>query len=86
MNAGDRCGACVFICNHKEENMVLNTSKSMLDKIAWLNKQEDITKFSKLQLQKFLFLYEMFQFVEKKDSDFTYLKAYKNGPVFSNFT
>lgn len=85
MNAGDRCGACVFICNHKEENMVLNTSKSMLDKIAWLNKQEDITKFSKLQLQKFLFLYEMFQFVEKKDSDFTYLKAYKNGPVFSNF-
>ena len=45
MNAGDRCGACVFICNHKEENMVLNTSKSMLDKIAWLNKKEDITKF-----------------------------------------
>lgn len=74
-----------FFCNDKEETMVLNTSTSMLDKIAWLNQQEDIAKFSKLQLQKFLFLYEMFQFAEKKPSDFTYLKAYKNGPVFSNF-
>ena len=74
-----------FFCNDKEETMVLNTSTSMLDKIAWLNQQEDIAKFSKLQLQKFLFLYEMFQFAEKKDSDFTCLKAYKNGPVFSNF-
>ena len=85
MNAGDRCGTYVFLCNDKEETMVLNTSNSMLDKIAWLNQQEDIAKFSKLQLQKFLFLYEMFQFAEKKDSDFSYLKAYKNGPVFSNF-
>ena len=85
MNVGDRCGTYVFLCNDKEETMVLNTSNSMLDKIAWLNKQEDIAKFSKLQLQKFLFLYEMFQFAEKKDSDFSYLKAYKNGPVFSNF-
>ena len=75
----------MFFCNDKEETMVLNTSTSMLDKIAWLNQQEDIAKFSKLQLQKFLFLYEMFQFAEKKTSDFTYLKAYKNGPVFSNF-
>lgn len=85
MNVGDRCGTYVFLCNDKEETMVLNTSNSMLDKIAWLNQQEDIAKFSKLQLQKFLFLYEMFQFAEKKDSDFSYLKAYKNGPVFSNF-
>ena len=84
MNIGDRC-VLMFFCNDKEETMVLNTSTSMLDKIAWLHQQEDIAKFSKLQLQKFLFLYEMFQFAEKKPSDFTYLKAYKNGPVFSNF-
>lgn len=77
---------CTYVfCNDKKETMVLNTSTSMLDKIVWLHQQEDIAKFSKLQLQKFLFLYEMFQFAEKKDSDFTFLKAYKNSPVFSNF-
>ena len=65
MNIGDRC-VLMFFCNHKEETMGLNTSTSMLDKIAWLHQQEDIAKFSKLQLQKFLFLYEMFQFAEKK--------------------
>ena len=65
--------------------MAINTSKSKLDKIAWLNKQEEIAKFSKLQLQKFLFFYEMFQYVDGNDYDFSSLKAYKNGPVFSNF-
>lgn len=65
--------------------MAINTSKSKLDKIAWLNKQEEIAKFSKLQLQKFLFFYEMLQYVDGNDYDFSSLKAYKNGPVFSNF-
>jgi len=65
--------------------MTLNTPKSKLDKIAWLNKQEEIAKFSKLQLQKFLYFYEMFQYVDGNDYDFSSLKAYKNGPVFSNF-
>lgn len=65
--------------------MVINTSNSRLDKIAWLHKQEEVTKFSKLQLQKFLFFYEMFQYLDGRDYDFSSLKAYKNGPVFSNF-
>lgn len=65
--------------------MTLNTSSTRLDKIAWLHKQEAITKFSKFQLQKFLFLYEIFQYVDEKDYDFSSLKAYRNGPVFSDF-
>lgn len=65
--------------------MVINTSNSRLDKIAWLHRQEEVAKFSKLQLQKFLFFYEMFQYLDGRDYDFSSLKAYKNGPVFSNF-
>lgn len=64
---------------------MLNTSDSRLNKIAWVNAEYDLRKFSNLQLQKFLFFYEMFQFLEDKDYDFSSLKAYKNGPVFSNF-
>lgn len=65
--------------------MTINTSNSRLNKIAWLNKQKAIDNFSKLQLQKFLFFYEMFQYADEKKYDFYSLKAYKNGPVFSNF-
>lgn len=65
--------------------MAINSAKSRLDKIVWLDRQEEIAKFSKLQLQKFLFFYEMFQYVDGKTYDFSSLKAYKNGPVFSNF-
>lgn len=65
--------------------MTINTSNSRLNKIAWLNKQKAVDNFSKLQLQKFLFFYEMFQYADEKKYDFYSLKAYKNGPVFSNF-
>ncbi|WP_406615553.1 hypothetical protein ACJA25_00175 [Mycoplasmopsis hyopharyngis] len=40
---------------------------------------EQVTK-----LHKCLFLYEMFQLIDKKDFNLGYLKAYKNGPVFSD--
>lgn len=75
----------VFFYVIKEAKMVINTPKTRLEKISWLNNQEDLANFSKLQLQKFLFFYEMFQFAESKAFDFSSLKAYKNGPVFSNF-
>lgn len=65
--------------------MSINTSDSRIKKVAWLNNRQDISSYSKLQLQKFLFFYEMFQFAESKEYDFSSLKAYKNGPVFSNF-
>jgi len=50
MNIGDRRGTYVFLCN-KEETMVLNTSTSMLDKIAWLNQQEVIRIFIRCLLK-----------------------------------
>ena len=65
--------------------MSINTSDSRIKKVAWLNNRQDISSYSKLQLQKFLFFYEMFQFAESKEYDFSSWKAYKNGPVFSNF-
>lgn len=75
---------CFYILN-REVAMSINTSDSRIKKVAWLNNRQDISSYSKLQLQKFLFFYEMFQFAESKEYDFSSLKAYKNGPVFSNF-
>lgn len=40
--------------------------------------------FSNLQIQKFLFFYEMFQIINDKDYNIKHLKAYKSGPVFSD--
>lgn len=37
-----------------------------------------------LKLQKFLFFYEVFSKMGGEDCDFEYLRAYPNGPVFSN--
>lgn len=38
---------------------------------------------SPLKLQKFLFFYEAFSKIDGEKADFTYLKGYKRGPVFS---
>lgn len=58
--------------------------KDKLEKIAWLYQGKDFSFFSHLQVQKFLFFYEMFQMLENKSYDITGLKAYANGPVFSS--
>ena len=65
--------------------MSLNTTKGQLEKIKWLNDQNKSNPYSTLQLQKFLFFYEMFQYSDKKEFDFNSLKAYKNGLVYSTF-
>lgn len=65
--------------------MTIFSSESTLEKIAWLNEKEKIETFSNLQLQKFLFFYEMLQYSDNKQYDFASLKAYENGPVFSKF-
>ena len=67
------------------EKFYLNTTKGQLEKIKWLNDQNKSNPYSTLQLQKFLFFYEMFQYSDKKEFDFNSLKAYKNGPVYSTF-
>lgn len=59
-----------------------NISDRKLALLKWLNIKN--SNYSNLQTQKFLFFYEMFQFINNKDYDITNLKAYKNGPVFSD--
>lgn len=56
-----------------------------LNLLKWLeNNISDNVRITNLQKQKFLFFYEMFQIIDDLDYNIDYLKAYKNGPVFSN--
>jgi len=51
---------------------------------GWLKKNHEEEFFSSLKLQKFLFFYEALTKVEGEQSDFSSLKGYINGPVFSD--
>lgn len=62
---------------------MLYTSQNHLDALAWLNSTKSIKTLTNLQVQKFLYFYEMFQKVADKDYTLDSLKAYVNGPVFS---
>ncbi|OSP86019.1 hypothetical protein B9W73_12595 [Lactococcus lactis] len=61
---------------------MLNSSKDTIKKMAWLNKKKNMQSLTHLQVQKFLYFYEMFQKASGKEYDFDSLKAYANGPVF----
>ena len=51
---------------------------------GWLKNYNNSVYYNSLRLQKFLFFYEAFSQVDgDKDADFSNLKGYKNGPVFS---
>ena len=63
---------------------MLNTPNTFMQKIYWLNQNKPIGELSNLQLQKFCFFYEMFQLIEDNKYDLSYLRAYANGPVYSN--
>lgn len=63
--------------------MALFSDKDKFVKLAWLYNSTD-SSFSPLQIQKFLFLYEMFSKVKGNDYNISSLRAYANGPVFSN--
>lgn len=51
---------------------------------GWLKKNQPEEFASKLKLQKFLFFYEALSKVEGDRYDFSSLKGYINGPVFSD--
>ena len=59
-----------------------NSRKQYLS--GWLKKNSRDEYKRGLKLQKFLFFYEAFSFVEEGKADFSHLRGYKNGPVFSN--
>lgn len=63
-------------------NMISNIHRQKL--AAWFLNKNNSQFYSQLKLQKFLFFYETFSKSEYGTSDFTSLKAYKNGPVYSD--
>lgn len=62
---------------------MLYSNSRKLSLCGWLQKNDGSAYRSPLRLQKFLFLYEAFSKVDNDVSDFTRLKGYKRGPVFS---
>lgn len=52
--------------------------------ISWLMTNGKKEFYSALKTQKFLFFFESFSKLKGYDPDFSKLKAYKNGPVFSD--
>lgn len=60
------------------------SNKRKLCLSGWLQKYNNEEYNSPLKLQKFLVLYEAFSKVEGETPDFSHLRGYKRGPVFSN--
>ncbi|MGZ9428710.1 hypothetical protein [Mycoplasma sp. 1012] len=60
------------------------SNKRKLILCGWL-KENDINSYNNpLKLQKFLLFYELFSKIAQEKADFSYLKGYEKGPVFSN--
>lgn len=62
---------------------MIHTDTRKLQLAGWLKEHGNVEYQSPLKLQKFLLLYEAFAKVDKGDGDFSHLKGYKRGPVFS---
>lgn len=63
---------------------MINTPYSRLKKLKWLYNNEKLSSFNNLEVQKFLFFSEMFNKKQGEEYDLKSLRAYKNGPVFSD--
>ena len=62
---------------------MLNSSNEKINKLAWLNQRKNIISIPPLKIQKFLYFYEMFEKISGNIFEIDNLKAYRNGPVFS---
>lgn len=62
--------------------MISNERKLCLS--GWLKEHSEKEYNTSLKLQKFLVLYEAFTKVKGEKADFSHLRGYKKGPVFSN--
>jgi len=63
---------------------MIHTDKRKLCLAEWLKRKNTAVYLSPLKLQKFLFLYEAFSKIAGESYDFSHLKGYIRGPVFSN--
>lgn len=68
----------------KGANDMINSNQRKLALSGWLSQANQAAYNIPLKLQKFLFLYEVFSKVDNDSVDFSYLKGYQRGPVFSN--
>lgn len=64
--------------------MTIWSSSEKLKKLKWLKEYGYLESMSPLQIQKFLFFSEMFNLVTNENYTLHKLRAYKNGPVFSD--
>ena len=64
-------------------NMMVNSNSRKLILSGWLKENGNAAYNSPLKLQKFLFFYEAFSKVDEDDADFSHLRGYERGPVFS---
>lgn len=62
---------------------MINSNNRKLCLSGWLQENHPTEFSSPLKLQKFLFLYEGFSKIDGDEYDFSYLKGYERGPVFS---
>nr|WP_296961224.1 hypothetical protein [uncultured Mediterraneibacter sp.] len=63
---------------------MINSNKRKLCLSGWLMNNNQHAYNTPLKLQKFLLLYEAFSKVAGEVPDFSHLKGYKRGPVFSH--
>lgn len=63
---------------------MINSNKRKLCLSGWLMNNNQHAYNTPLKLQKFLLLYESFSKVAGEAPDFSHLKGYKRGPVFSH--
>ncbi|HCX9577094.1 TPA: DUF4065 domain-containing protein [Staphylococcus aureus] len=64
--------------------MTIYSEEIKLKKLKWLKINGYLESMSPLQIQKFLFFSEMFNLVTNEDYTLHKLRAYKNGPVYSD--
>lgn len=63
---------------------MIYSSKRKLALSGWLKENYEDVYNIPLKLQKYLLFYETFSKVAGEQTDFSHLRGYKNGPVFSN--
>ena len=63
---------------------MINSNNRKLCLSGWLKHNNEQEYNTPLKLQKFLFLYEAFSKVAGEVTDFSHLKGYQRGPVFSH--
>lgn len=67
-----------------ERSNMIYSNKRKLSLSGWLKKNDNTSYNTPLKLQKFLLFYEALTKVAGEEPDFSHLRGYKKGPVFSN--